>query len=64
MQLPNVDNMAKDEKRNITFNVKAYRQLTQTEVLAAIRYFRSTKQGKKIKNNMTYTIMSSIGARD
>ena len=64
MQIPDVSNIAKDEKRNITFNVMAYRKLTEAELVQAIRYFRSTKQGRKLKNNSTYTIVSIIGGRD
>jgi len=64
MQMPNVSNVAKDDERNITFNVLAYRKLSESELLRAIRYFRSTKQGRKLKKNTTYTILSTIGARD
>lgn len=64
MEMPKVSNVAKDEQRNITFNIMAYRQLSEAEVLRAVRYFRSTKEGRKIKKNMTYTIISTVGARD
>ncbi len=64
MQVPNVSNIAKDNERNITFNVLAYRKLTEPELLRAIRYFQSTKQGRKLKKNTAYTIVSIIGARD
>jgi hypothetical protein len=64
MNMPDVSNIAKDPARNITFNVMAYRTLTQPEVMMSIRYFRSTKAGKKLKNNTTYTIVSIIGYND
>lgn len=64
MQMPDVSNVAKDDLRNITFNVLAYRKLSEPELLRAIHYFRSTKQGRKLKKNTTYTIVSTIGARD
>jgi len=64
MQFPNVSNLAKDEERNITFNVMAYRKLTESELVMAIRVFRSTKQGRKLKKNTTYTIISVIGCND
>lgn len=64
MQMPSVSHVAKDPERNITFNVLAYRQLSQAEVLQSIRYFRSTKSGRKLKNNMTYTISTVFGASD
>jgi hypothetical protein len=64
MNPPNVSNIARDADRNITFNVLAYRTLSQQELLMAIRYFRSTKQGRKLKANTTYTIVSVIGCND
>ena len=64
MEMPNVNNVARDEALNITINVKAYRALTQTELVTSIRYFRSTKQGRRLKKNSTYTIISMIGIRD
>lgn len=59
--MPNISNVAKDEKQNITFNVIAYRKLTEDELRQSIRYFRSTKEGRRIKKNTTYTIVSIIG---
>ena len=64
MKMPDVSNIAKDEERNITFNVVAYRRLSEAELVRSIRYFRSTKQGRKFQNNSTYRIVSIIGARD
>lgn len=64
MQMPNVDNVVRDPKLKITINVKAYRQLTETELRRSIAYFRSTKQGRRLKKNSTYVILSLIGSRD
>jgi hypothetical protein len=64
MQIPNVSNIARDDTNNITFNVLAFRQLSEQELIRSIRYFRTTKQGRKIKKNTTYTIYSIIGAND
>lgn len=64
MPMPNFSNIVRDEARNITINVLAFRKLTEAELTRSIRYFRSTKQGRKLKDNHTYTIVSVIGARD
>lgn len=64
MQMPTVDNIVRDPKSRITINVKAYRKLTQAELGRSIAYFRSTKQGRRLKKGSTYIIMSLIGARD
>lgn len=64
MQMPNVDNIARDDATNITINVRAYRKLSEQELIRSIRYFRSTKQGRRLKKNSTYTIISTIGAHD
>ncbi len=64
MQMPSVSHVAKDPERNITFNVLAYRQMSQADVLQSIRYFRSTKSGRRLKKNTTYTMSTIFGARD
>lgn len=64
MEPPTVRTSARDEERNITFHVMAYRQLTEAELIQAIRCFRSTKQGRRLRKNSTYTIISLIGLRD
>ncbi|MEO9595805.1 hypothetical protein [Rhodopirellula bahusiensis] len=62
MKAPSISNIVRDEKRNITINVMAYRKLSERELVQSVRYFRSTKQGRRLKKNSTYTIMSIIGA--
>ena len=62
MKMPDVSNVATDSTRNITFNVMAYRALSKSELTAAVRYFRSTKAGRKLKSNSTYTIVTTFGA--
>ena len=62
MKAPSISNVVRDEKRNITINVMAYRKLSERELVQSVRYFRSTKQGRRLKKNSTYTIMSIIGA--
>ena len=64
MQMPNISNVAKDEGNNITINVLAYRKLSEAELIRSIRYFRSTKQGRRLKKNTNYTIVSIIGVND
>lgn len=64
MQSPSVSNVIRDSETNITINVLAYRKLTELELRRAIGYFRSTKQGKKLKRNTQYTIVSIIGVRE
>ncbi len=64
MEMPKIDNIVRDSKLGVTINVKAYRKLHPAELARAIAYFRSTKQGKRLKRNSTYVILSIIGIRE
>lgn len=55
MQLPGVSNIAKDERRNITFDVRAFRTLTREELMRTVWQFEAM-QKKKLKNNSVYRI--------
>ena len=60
MQMPDVPNVVRDQEKKITYTVMAYRQLSRDECVAAVRYFRSTKEGRKLKPNTNYTIYTTI----
>lgn len=64
MEMPKIDNIVRDSRLGVTVNVKAYRKLTPAELTRAIAHFRSTKQGKSLKRNSTYVILSIIGIRE
>lgn len=64
MKLPNVSNVLKLEGLDSIFELVAYRETTEKELLQAYAYFRSTKQGKKLKRNTRYTVISTIGGRE
>ena len=62
--MPTVKNVVKDEEWNITFNIMAYRELSEAEMRVAIRSFQTTKTGRKLKKDTIYEILTVFGARD
>ena len=61
MELPNIDNVLRDEKNNVTFIIKAYRQLTEREKRVAVSYYLyGQKKKPKIKRGSRITIHSLI----
>jgi hypothetical protein len=63
MQLPDTRHVVRDEKRNITYTVMAYRQMSEAEVTATVYNFIAMNR-KKIKKNRSYVIYTTIGGRD
>jgi hypothetical protein len=62
MEMPNVRHTARDEARNLTFHVMAYRALTREEVAGAVRYWFTQLRKKKAPKNQTITILTVFGA--
>lgn len=63
MEMPNVCNVFRDEAKNTTYKVYAYRTLSREELVFAVRSFIGSMKGKP-KKNTVYDIISIIGARD
>jgi len=61
MEMPSVKNVARDQKRNITYEVMAYRELTREEVDRAVRRFLSTERGWPAWRNLVCTIVTLVG---
>jgi hypothetical protein len=61
MEMPNIPRQMRDAERNIVYTVLAYRQLSQAEVLAAIRAYLSQQKRKPAKNKRD-TIITTLGA--
>lgn len=61
MQGTYVSNLARDECRNITFNVLAHRKLSNVELQTVILTFERMRK-TKLKKNASYTIIWN-GAR-
>jgi hypothetical protein len=62
MEMPNVRNIARDEARNLTFHILAYRTLTSAEIFLAVRQWATQqRRGKKPKNQLI-TILTLFGA--
>lgn len=61
MKSPDIVSTIKDEERNITYRIVAYRTLSRPEKVAAVRSFHSQKRKPKIKNGSTVTILTIIG---
>jgi hypothetical protein len=60
MEMPKVLNVLNDSERNIRYEVVAYRQLSERELLQAVRMAVSMMK-KKPKKNTTYTFQTIIG---
>jgi hypothetical protein len=61
MKAPDVVSTIVDHDRNITYQVLAYRSLTQTELVQAVRLFHAQKKRAKVKPGTTVIIRSIIG---
>lgn len=57
---PSVENLIRDEERDVTYRVMAYRRLTRAEMVAGVQMFIRSKKGKPPKNGSTVTIISVI----
>jgi hypothetical protein len=64
MELPQVSNPIRDDGKNVTYNVIAYRKLSRNEIVQAVRYYHSQKKTKKLKNGTTVKIVTIIGHND
>ena len=62
MIAPDICSIIRDEKRNITYRVMAYRELDKTEKMAAVARFLQEATAKDKKPNSTVTIITQIGA--
>jgi hypothetical protein len=67
MQMPNVETSIKDERRNVTYRVLAYRPLTRAELVLSVRQFHAQlkirRRGTPL-TNQTITIVTVYGATD
>ena len=57
MELPKVVNVATDPKRNIRFEIIAYKKLSEQEMLVIIEIYRKSH---KLKNNSIYVINTTV----
>ena len=62
MKMPDKKFTLQDKESRIDYVVYAYRNLTRAEVLAAVRTFRTTAAGRRVKSGHTYEIITTIGA--
>jgi hypothetical protein len=61
MDPPKVNNQAYDSERDITYEVYAYRKLSEQELIHAVAVFVRSQKGKP-KRGTRYQIMTMIGA--
>ena len=61
MQLPHVRNTARDEQSDVTYHVMAYRKLSESELVHAVRYYQARNR-RKPKRGSAVTIVSLIGS--
>jgi hypothetical protein len=61
MKPPDIVSTIVDQERNITYQVAAYRTLTRSELVMAVRHFWSQRKKPKVKLGGTVKIISIIG---
>ena len=61
MKSPNVVSTIKDEERDITYRIVAYRTLTYAEKVSAVKAFLAQKRKPKLKAGSTITMVTIIG---
>jgi hypothetical protein len=64
MQLPNVDNFIKDSQQGVTYNICAYRKLSQDEMMRAMRIFIQQQEGRRPARGAVVKIFSLAGLDD
>ena len=61
MQGPNVSNLVRDPKKNVIYDVVAYRTLTRQEMVQQVRLYHMQKKKKKPRPGSKVTIVTIIG---
>lgn len=64
MNEPDVLSTIRDDRRNITYHILAYRPLTHEEKVITVRTFVTQHKGARPPNGSTVTIRSLIGAHE
>ena len=64
MQQPNIKNTIKDDKKDVTYHIMAYRILSKDEMVEAVKMVLSQKAAKTVKKGQVVTIITIIGAND
>ena len=59
-RLPDVENILRDDARDVTYRVMAFRRLTKEEMKAGVRMYLAKNKGKPPKQGSTVTIISLI----
>lgn len=65
MEMPNVENILRDEQHNVTYRVLAYRRLTRQELLSSVGMFHAQPKNRRRKRPITdkeITILTLHGA--
>lgn len=57
---PSVESLIRDEERDVTYRIMAYRRLTRAEMVTGVQMFIRSKKGKLPKKGSTVTIISVI----
>lgn len=64
MQLPNIDNFFKDSQRGVTYNVCAYRKLSDQEMTRALQVFIQQQGKRQPRPGTVIKIFSLVGLGD
>ena len=57
MELPKIENVMKDARREVTYRIMAYRHLSHDEMITAIRAAHTMKPWMQRRRNYTFTIL-------
>jgi predicted membrane chloride channel (bestrophin family) len=60
--MPNVRNTIRDEARNLTFHILAYRTLRPAEMILMVRQWAAQQRRRKMLKNQQITILTTFGA--
>lgn len=64
MLKPNVVSRIKDTENDVTYEIIAYRTLSKSELVQAVRAYHMQHKAKKLKKGSTITILSIIGLNE
>ena len=63
MELPPISHLRRDPKAGVVYDVRAYRELSQEEILQQIRgYLAQTPRSQRPKRGQKITILTILGS--
>jgi hypothetical protein len=60
MQMPNIENILRDEQYDVTYRVLAYRRPTRAELLASVGMFHAQPKNRRRKCRVTGNVITIV----